>query len=245
MGTLDSQALSTRAVAYTRQRAEPYRWLALGAAAVAVVGFARTYYLKELFGTRALPFAVHVHGLLMSLWLVVFIAQTWLIARHRVAWHRRLGVSAAALAVLVILMGEALTVLAVAREASAHVVGMFHYLLLINSVNLLLFGAFVGGGLTLRTKPEVHKRLMLLAAVVLLAPAVARIALLFTHAPLAQLVAFYLCLAACVGLDTVRHRRLHPVFGWGALGTVAGFQLSYLAVQTPAWMSLVRAMFGG
>ena len=43
---------------------------------------------------------------------------------------------AAALAALVVLSGAALTVLAFEREARAHVVGQFHYLLLINLVNL-------------------------------------------------------------------------------------------------------------
>ncbi|MFZ0007975.1 MAG: hypothetical protein WAK94_07040 [Steroidobacteraceae bacterium] len=222
----------------------PYRWLALAAAAVALVGFARTYYLRPLFGARALPLALQVHALVMSAWLIVFIAQTWLIALRRIAWHRRLGMAAAVLAVLVILTGATLTVLAVEREAHAHVVGKFHYLLLINSVNLVLFGAFVGGGLMLRARTDIHKRLMLLAAAVLLAPAAARIALLFTHAPLAQLVAFYACIAACVLVDSLRNRRLHPVLGWGALAVIAAFQLSYFAVQTPLWMSLVGAVFG-
>jgi hypothetical protein len=212
---------------------------------VALVGFARTYYFKELFGTRALPLALHVHGLVMSAWLIVFIAQTWLIALQRVAWHRRLGVLAAVLAALVILTGATLTVLAIEREARAHVVGKFHYLLLINAVNLVLFGAFVGGALLLRARPELHKRLMLLAAVVLLAPAVARIVLLFTHAPLAQFAAFYACIAAGVLIDSWRERRLHPVLAWGAFAAIALFQLSYFAVQTPFWISLVRAVFGG
>lgn len=220
-----------------------YRWFALAAVAVALLGFARTYYLRELFGRGALPLTLHAHGLIMSAWLAVFTVQTWLIARGRRSWHRRLGVAAAVLAVLVIVTGAVVTVLAVEREARAHVVGMFHYLLLINFVNLLLFGAFVGCGLLARARPEIHKRFMLLATVVLVAPAVARITLLFTHAAWAQFAAFYLWIVACVLLDTWRNRRLHPTLAWGALAAIAGFQLSDLAVQTPQWLSLVRAMF--
>jgi len=222
-----------------------FEWLALGIAAVAFVGFARTYYLKSVFGTRALPLVVHLHGLIMSTWIVVFIAQTWLIAAHRAAWHRRLGTGAAVLAVLIILTGAALTVLALEREIHAHVQGMWHELLLINSVNLLLFGAFVATGLALRARADVHKRLMLLAAVTLVAPAAARIALLFGHAPLLQFLAVYACVAACVLADTLRHGRLHPVLGWGGLAVIAAFQLSFFAVQTPLWMSLVDRVFGG
>ena len=97
----------------------------------------------------------------------------------------------------------------------------------------------VGCRLALRARPEVHKRLMLLAAVTLLAPAVARIVLLFAHGPAPQFLAFYTCIAGCVLVDTLWYRRLHPVLGWGALTIVAAFQLSYLAVKTPAWMALV------
>ncbi|HEV2286288.1 MAG TPA: hypothetical protein VGR80_09610 [Steroidobacteraceae bacterium] len=219
-------------------------WLAVGIAAVALLGFGRSYYFKSLSGTRALPLALHVHGLLMSAWLVVFVAQTWLIAVRRTLWHRRLGVAGAVLAAIIIPYGIALTLLGLRREIQAHVLGKMHFLLLINAVNLVLFGVFVGSGLLLRSRGDVHKRLMLLAAVTLLAPAAARIALLFTHAPLAQLAAFYLCVATCVLVDALRNRRLHPVLGWGALAIVAGFQLSYLAVLTPAWMTLVRAVFG-
>ena len=85
---------------------------------------------------------------------------------------------------------------------------------------------------------------MLLAAVTLLAPAVARIVLLFTHKPLPQFLAFYSCLLLCVTVDTLRHRRLHPVLAIGTLIVIAAIQLSYLVVQTPAWMKLVTAHFG-
>ena len=226
-------------------RTRLFAWLALGIAAVAFVGFARTYYLKSVFGTGALPLVVHLHGLIMSTWIVVFAAQTWLIAARRTAWHRRLGAGAAVLAVLIILTGAALTLMGLEREIQAHVRGRWHYLLLINAVNLLLFGAFVGSGLALRARADVHKRLMLLAAVTLLAPAAARIALLFGHAPLPQFLAFYASIAVCVLADTLRHGRLHPVLGWGGLAVIAVFQLAFFAVQTPLWMSLVYRVFGG
>ena len=151
--------------------------------------------------------------------------------------------AAAALAALVVLSGAALTVLAFEREARAHAVGKFHYLLLINLVNLLLFAGLIGAGLALRVRAEVHKRLMLLAAVTILAPAAARVALLAGHAPLLQFLAFYGCILGCVLVDSLWHRRLHPVLGWGALVVIAAFQLSYYAVQRPAWLSFLRHEF--
>ena len=51
-------------------------------------GFARTYYLKELYATPALPILLHIHGAVMTLWYVLFIVQVRLVAAHRVALHR-------------------------------------------------------------------------------------------------------------------------------------------------------------
>jgi|ERR1700733_6140569 hypothetical protein len=221
-----------------------YRWIAIGAGIIAATGFARTYYLRFLFHTPDLPPLVQIHGAIMTLWCIGFIIQTWLIEARQIRLHQRLGIGMAALATIVVLLGETLTVNGVAREGRLHQLGKFHYLLGINSVNLLLFAVLVGLGIAFRGKPDVHKRLMVLAAVTLLAPAVARIVLLFTHKPLPQFLAFYTCLLLCVAVDTLRHRRLHSVFAIGALIVIIAFQLSYLVVQTPTWMKIVTAQFG-
>jgi hypothetical protein len=49
------------------------------------MGFARTYYLKGLFGTPALPgLLVHLHGIVMTSWVVLFVTQVWLVAARAV-----------------------------------------------------------------------------------------------------------------------------------------------------------------
>lgn len=221
-----------------------YRWVAIGAAVIVASGFARTYYLRFLFHTPGLPPLVQIHGVIMTLWCVGLIVQTWLIEARQIRLHQRLGIGMAALAATVVLLGEILTVNGVAREGRLHHIGKFHYLLGINSINLLLFAVLVSLGIAFRRRPDQHKRLMVLAAITLLAPAIARIVLLFTHKPLPQFLAFYTCLLVCITVDTLRQRRIHPVFAIGALVVIAAFQLSYLAVQTPAWMKMVTAHFG-
>ena len=52
-----------------------YRALAIAAAIVAFAGFARSYYPKGLFGARPLPLVLHVHGLIMSAWIAIFIGR--------------------------------------------------------------------------------------------------------------------------------------------------------------------------
>jgi hypothetical protein len=220
-----------------------YPWAALAVAAIAVTGFARTYYLKSLFAGPPLPAMVHVHGVVMTLWCVLFIAQTCLVAGHRVDLHRRLGVFGVALAIVVVGLGTYATLAATASQVHRHVIGRFHFLLGFNLVNLRLFAALVGTGISFRRWPEFHKRLMLLATVTLLAPAIARITLLFTHSGTAQMLAFDFCVATCVIVDTIRHRRLHPAFGWGGLIILLFLHLTFAAVQTNAWLSLVPRLF--
>jgi hypothetical protein len=230
---------------YARRAADRYVyvWAALAAAAIAVTGFARTYYLKSLFAGPPLPVLLHVHGVIMTLWCILFIAQTCLVAGHRVDLHRRLGVLGAALSIAVVGIGTYATLAATASEVHRHVIGRFHFLLGFNLINLLLFAALVGTGIAFRRRPEFHKRLMLLAMVTLLAPAIARITLIFIHSGMVQMLAFDFCLSACVIVDTIRHRRLHPAFGWGAFLVVVSFHVAFAAVQTKAWLNLVPRLF--
>ena len=179
----------------------------------------------------------------MSAWCVLFFAQTYLVAKHRVRVHRRLGIFGAVLAFLVVAIGTYATVAATAREVREHVVRQFHFLFGLNLMNLLLFAIFVISGLALRTRPEFHKRLMLMATLTLLAPAVARIVLLFTRAPMSQIAAFDFCILLFVVTDTVWHRRLHPALGWSAALVIGSFHLTALALGAKWWLPFVALVF--
>ncbi|HEV3063357.1 MAG TPA: hypothetical protein VGY48_34245 [Vicinamibacterales bacterium] len=72
--------------------------VAIGFALTTLVGFAQTYYLKVLFGTPPLRLLLHVHGVVMTAWVVLFLVQVGLIAERRTDLHRRLGVMGAVVA---------------------------------------------------------------------------------------------------------------------------------------------------
>jgi hypothetical protein len=97
-----------------------YGWSAITVALIVLVGFARTYYLKGFFGTRTLAPFVHFHGLVMSAWVVLFFVQTRLIAAHRVALHRSLGILGCCLAAVVFVVAADVTLQAAHREVAAH-----------------------------------------------------------------------------------------------------------------------------
>jgi hypothetical protein len=137
----------------------------VAAFAAAFAGFARTYYLKLLFGTPALPWLVHLHGLLMTSWFVLFFTQTCLIAAHRVDWHRRLGVFGVALAGVILVVAPMVLVYAVARELHApHGHPFFVVIFGFDLVVLADFAILVASAVALRRRSDFHKRLMLLAS---------------------------------------------------------------------------------
>ena len=59
---------------------------------IVLAGFGRTYYVRGLFNAPPLPSSlVHLHGLLMTAWVVLFVTQVRFIASHRIQLHRRPG----------------------------------------------------------------------------------------------------------------------------------------------------------
>lgn len=97
--------------------------------------------------------------------------------------------------------------------------------------------------MTYRHRGEYHKRLILLATLSLIAPALARIVLLFTHHTDVQAYVFYTCVVVFAIADSVRHRRLHPATMWGAVFTISVFQLSLQLVRAHFWLPFVDGIF--
>jgi uncharacterized membrane protein YozB (DUF420 family) len=82
-----------------------YTAIALGAALIVFAGFARTYFLRPAFYGLPLSALLHLHGLVTTLWFVVFFLQVRFVAAQRVDLHRRLGLAAAFLAPAIFLLG--------------------------------------------------------------------------------------------------------------------------------------------
>ena len=221
-------------------------WVAALVPVIVLIGFARTYYLKGFFGNPPLPgLLVHLHGLVMTTWVVLFVTQVSLVAKGRTRTHQRLGILGAVLAVLLFIVGILTGIAGAARGATPGPPAL--QFLVIPLGDMLVFAILVGTALYFRrSRLDVHKRLMLLAAVNLLAPAIARIPLHFiaTGGALAFFGLTDLCLLACVGFDTIRNRRLHPAFLWGTLFIVAFQPLRLMLAGTDVWMRFATMLVG-
>lgn len=215
---------------------------ALVAALVAFVGFAPTYYLKGFFGTPALPGLVHLHGLVMTLWIVLFLAQVGLVAARRTDLHRRLGVAGAVLAAVVVVVGIATAIEGAKRGVTPGPPPTVFMAIPIAVV--LVFGAFVGTAIAMRRRSDWHKRLMLLGSIAVLTPAIARLPIGALHAGgiLAFMGVTDLFAIACVAVDTVRNRRLHPAFGWGALFLLLSHPAMLLLAGSGWWQAIATRL---
>ena len=212
---------------------------------IVVLGFARTYYLKGFFATPPIPTPlVHLHGLVMSAWVILFITQVSLVATRRTKTHQRLGVLGSVLAALIFVVGILTGIYAAARGATPGPPAL--QFLAIPIGDMLVFGVLVSLALYFRRKLDIHKRLMLLAAVNLLTPAIARIPVHFIEVggPLAFFGLTDLCLIACVAFDTIKHRRLHPAFLFGLFFVIVSQPLRIWIAGTDAWLKIATALVG-
>lgn len=212
--------------------------------------FARTFYLQRFFGTPPLSALLHIHGAVMSGWVLLLVLQTGLIAAHRVRWHRRVGVFGAVWAALLVIVGSFTTLHAAAREVRGHTDFAASQVVItsLDLLQMLFFAGFVAIAIWQRHRPAYHKRLMLLTIACMLPDALARLPVSFMAGAtevdlnLRIMVGLDLFIIICVGLDTLWHRRLHPAFGWGALLFVGAFHLALYSTQSRAWIAFGESL---
>ena len=219
------------------RRTRFYVVAALLASILTFAGFFRSFFFRPFYDLEPLSVLANAHGVTMLSWYVLFITQSVLISRKRVDLHRRLGMFGAGLAVLILIIGIP-TMIVGARLGHTPMPAV--PFLAISLMLFLQFAVLVGAGIALRRKSETHKRLMLLALLSTLAPAFTRLPIDFIYigAPLSIIAWSNLLLVGCVIYDSIKHRRLHPVFGFG-LVFLPGMQLmSMFIAMDPTWAKI-------
>jgi hypothetical protein len=206
--------------------------------ALVLAGFAKTFFVRPLFTDVPLPSLAIVHGIVMALWLALFALQAWLVAHRRVALHRTVGVAGAILTPLVLVLAVAMAIDAMRAGHTPVPQVTPQQFLAIPLFNIVAFAGLAGGGLLLRNHRETHRRLMLLALLSVLPPAIARIPQSLDVLRAASLFLAIgveaLLVIACVLRDVRVHRRLHPVWILGGIPAVGCLPLA-LAVSHTAW----------
>jgi hypothetical protein len=213
---------------------------------VVLAGFGRTYYFKGYFDVPPLASAlVHIHGLLMTTWVGLFMAQVWFISSKRVRVHQRLGYGGIGLAILILAAGYVTALRAAKYGAASTPPGVSPMAFLIVPLfDLLMFAILFGAAVYYRKKPAAHKSLMLLTAVNFLPPAVARIPIAALQAlgPLWFFGFPTVVTLVCLGLESWRYRRLNRVFLVGTLLLIASYILRLMIMGTSTWMEIAMAL---
>lgn len=222
-----------------------YTWAAAVALLFVFAGFAPTFYLKGVYGAPELTTLKFVHGLVMTAWFTLFLVQARLAATGRIAMHRQLGVLGLVVALLVVTLGTAIAITA-ARSGSAPI-GLPPLVFLVMPIGeMVVFAVLVTLALALRRRSAYHKRLMLLATLAMLTPAMARLPFEFIKAggPPVIFGLTDLVIIACIAFDTAKNRRLHPAFAAGLAFVIVG-QIGRLVIsQTPQWMTFAKWLVG-
>ena len=191
------------------------------------------------------PLVLHLHAVLMGSFLLLLLAQTWLMATGRTDYHVQLGLLAFLLAPTLVIVGFILaptmyhqlwdTFQAAPPEARAKARAAVLHSENVKLIQIragLLFPLFLIIGLRARsTDAGLHKRMMILATAVPLTAGIDRIHWLPTSMPVTPVSVdafLLLAVAPMFAWDVIRNRRIHRAYWiWLAL-----FLPSAIAVAT-------------
>jgi hypothetical protein len=231
-------AVSSEAIRTKRRTRRFYFGMAIAMAVTVFAGFSRSYFLKAHFGAPELSLLLHVHGLVFTSWVLLFLSQTTLVAAGRTDVHRRLGVAGAVLAALVLILGTTTAILRV-KGGAAPIPGVSPLsFLAVPLFDMVVFAILIGTGLYFRRKLEIHKRLMTLATISLLSAPIARLPFgVLKAGPPAFFGLTDLFIVALLIYDLATRKKVHPATIWGGLLIVASQPLRLMISGTPAWLT--------
>lgn len=229
--------------------------MALAMAAVTFIGFGPTYYLAGVNDARApvLTASVHVHGALNTIWVLLLVLQTSLIAAGQRRLHTRLGVAGVLVAAATLVSGLFVAINSERRihtAATADTLADPYVFLIFPFTTVWLFAAFAACAVLQRHRSDAHKRLMLLATVNLIGPALARIVnqiVAGTGLPAVPGVvgaAFLINLfPIAMALHDYRTRgRVHPVTLWGGALILVSEPIRFAVGYSEPWQAFARAL---
>ena len=214
------------------------RWIFVAMAAwfiaIVLAGFIPDSLMKiEMVRTGQrppFPLVLHLHAVLMGSFLLLLLAQTWLMATGRCEQHKRLGILAMVIAPALVIVGFVLVATnyhmlwgaiqaappGATRADAQFTLSIWENIMLLQIRIGILFSLFLAIGLNSRGRNAgMHKRMMFLATVMALPAGIDRIPWLPHTMPASALsVDLYTLLAISPMFvwDVVRNRRVHPAY---------------------------------
>jgi hypothetical protein len=223
-----------------RRRRKRTFYLAMSFAILITVfaGFAPTYYLRPFYTPSSLMPLLHLHGLVFTSWLVLFMVQTTLVAAHRIDIHRRLGIAGGVIAALMVVVGV-VTALIRANQGATPIPDVAPLSFLVIPLgDMFVFAILITAGFYFRRRSDVHKRLMMLATISILGAVIARLPFAIMQAGPPGFFGFTdLFVLACLVYDLVTLRRVHRATVLAAFLIIGSQPLRLAIASTSAWLS--------
>lgn len=217
-----------------------YLPLALLITLIAFAGFWRTYFGPLSTGSLETAPLIHMHAAVYVTWLALFIAQAAFAATGRLAVHTRLGPWIMAYGVVVIVMGLVIAFERFGMQVAAGHLAVAQRKLFGPLRDMLFFAPFLAAGWIWRRKPELHKRVMIVATSILLVAAVGRMAFLGQPVPEWKfMIVWPLPLYVAMVHDFITKRIVHPVYVVGVLAMLLMRVMLPLRATEP-WLDFTR-----
>lgn len=218
-----------------------YLGMALAMIAVIFAGFAPSFYLRGAVTPYApmLPMTplVILHGLLFTGWALLFVLQVSLVSAGRTDIHRRTGMIGIYLLAAMIAVGTLAALNGVARNSGPHVVSPLAWLA-VPLFDVPMFATLIGSALYFRRTPQTHKRLMLIAMMGMLSPAIGRLPFPpFIPFPIIIFGSKALFLLPLIIWDLKSQGKVHVATIGGGAVLVGSWILRLAVWQTPAWLA--------
>ena len=183
---------------------------------------------------------VHIHAAIFSTWMLLLLTQASLVSAGRVAWHRRLGIAGFFLLCCMPVVGALTATAAVAHNRVPPGFGgpwVFYYDAMASV--LLAFPALAYFALRYRNSPQTHKRLILLATLIVGQAGIFRWPVQWIHeVPHRVTIVIYFFLFLIVVYDLYSRRRIHPATLWGGLFLILYEETQNLIGHSQAWHSV-------
>ena len=140
---------------------------------VVLAGFGRTYAIPMSQGALKVPIGVHIHGAFSFAWILLYLFQNILIHKKNFKLHMAMGITST-----IVLIGFFISLFSAMAYGIERDLPKGGDQVYGSNMVALTSGLWVLGlglaGLNYRKKPQVHKRLMFLATIVILWPAWSR-----------------------------------------------------------------------
>jgi hypothetical protein len=199
-----------------------------------IVGFAPTYFLAGVVAAKLPSLLVHLHAALFVGWVFLFLAQVGFAATGRIQWHRQLGALMTVWALVMVIVGPPVVVIALRRPRS----GVDGQALFGDLGEIIAFAAFIGAALLRRRDAASHKRLMLLGTAIIMLPALARWP---DWLPLSGFLILYLLTPLGLAVwDFSTRRRIHRATISGLAVMAVLFALTVVVPRTPLWVKITH-----